>query len=168
MRASGEGVAVTPLIGVENLFGAGRAEGGIGRDFGAGTSAPALNDAEARRQIEVHMPAVDPLDPGQRRRFLLQPGDQARDGRLVARNADKHAFTIIENLARQPKFARQTPNRWAKAYPLDTAAHAYFHRDRRTFEKFDRRGNCHATSHRRMRLLPESATIAVLPQVAMP
>src|SRR3984957_11493432 len=164
MRAGGEGVTEPPLTGVEDLRGAVGANARVGRDLRANGFAGTLDDLKTRWWIGRETPALDPLNPGERRWFLPQPDKQTLDRRLVAPGADQHTLAVVHYFAGQLEFARQPPNGGTKADPLHAASHTDFHPGGRRIG--DDRG--HAASHSSTRLLPESAMTAVSPRVAMP
>ncbi len=75
--------------------------------------------------------ALDPVDARQWRQPRLEPRDQPAEVGLVAADAQKHAFAVVEHLAGKAELAGDAPHRRAEAHTLHSPAHPDFERLRR-------------------------------------
>ena len=129
MRAIGEWVAESALERIDDFLRASRTDRGVRRDLGVCGARKTLDDPKIRRQRAAEGASFYLIDPRQRRRFALQSGDEILDGAGASPDAHENALAIVENLACEIEFARNAPDRRAKAHALHPAPHSDFHGD---------------------------------------
>ena len=160
-----EGVAITALERIEYLLCAGRAGCGIRGDLRARSTTDRLGDAKSTYRHFGNGSALNLLDPRKWRRLSPQALDQKGNRVAIPRDTNHHALRIIQYFARKPQLLGETPNRRPETHALHAASHANLDTDR-LLPRFGVGMQVHAVSHRRTRLLPESATTRVLSRAA--
>ena len=122
VRAVDERVAEPAVSRVGQLGQAVAAGRGVGRDQRLTTAARlASHDGEPGAAAWRQSRRPHRLDPGQRRRVMLERREEIEDARRRALDLDEHAGRVVAHVAGQPEPGRQRVDERPEAHPLDNA-----------------------------------------------